>query len=121
MKVVATSLLLILTWAAQESQCGVLPQEPEGENEGLPANKSRDYMAAVVAANEQFSQKLLSSHAQLGPQENLIFSPSSLSTVLTMLATGARGKALRQLQQGLSLPMQGKNVFLCMMIELHRV
>ena len=88
---------------------------------GLPANKSRDYMAAVVAANEEFSQKLLSSHAQLGPQENLIFSPSSLSTVLTMLATGARGKALRQLQQGLSLPMQGKNVFLCMMIELHRV
>ena len=121
MKVLATSLLLILTWAAQESQCGVLPQKPEGDNEGLPANKSRDYMAAVVAANEQFSQKLLSSHAQLGPQENLIFSPSSLSTVLTMLATGARGKALRQLQQGLSLPMQGKNVFLCMMIELHRV
>ena len=122
MKVLEISLFLILlTWAAQESQCGALPKEPEGDNEGLPGNKSRDYMAAVVAANEQFSQKLLSSHAQLGPQENLIFSPSSLSTVLTMLATGARGKALRQLQQGLSLPMQGKNVFLCMMIELDRV
>ena len=39
MKVVATSLLLILTWAAQESQCGVLPQEPEVDYDGLPANK----------------------------------------------------------------------------------
>ena len=26
MRVLATSLLLILTWATQESQCGVLPQ-----------------------------------------------------------------------------------------------
>ena len=29
MRVLATSLLLILTWATQESQCGVLPQVPK--------------------------------------------------------------------------------------------
>ena len=67
---------------------------------------STDYVAAVVAANEQFSQRMF--HSQLiGSQENYVISPSSISTVLTMVAVGARGKALLQLQQGLSLPMQG--------------
>ena len=62
-------------------------------------------VAAVVAANEKFSRAI---YSHLGKREdNLIISPSSISTVLTMLAVGARGKALKQLTDGLSLPMQG--------------
>ena len=70
----------------------------------LSQDNSTDNVAAVVAANEQFSRRVYSKLG--GHQDNLVISPSSLSTVLTMLATGAHGKALKQLQQGLSLPMQ---------------
>ena len=68
-------------------------------------NNITDNVAAVVAANEKFSRAI---YSHLGKREdNLIISPSSISTVLTMLAVGARGKALKQLTDGLSLPMQG--------------
>ena len=81
-------------------------EQEMGDDYGtLNKNNSADNVAAVVAANEQFSRRI---YSQLGGHhDNLVFSPSSLSTVLTMLATGAHGKALKQLQQGLSLPMQG--------------
>ena len=81
-------------------------EQEMGDDYGtLNKNNSTDNVAAVVAANEQFSRRI---YSQLGGHhDNLVFSPSSLSTVLTMLATGAHGKALKQLQQGLSLPMQG--------------
>ena len=75
----------------------------------LSQDNSTDNVAAVVAANEQFSRRVYSKLG--GHQDNLVISPSSLSTVLTMLATGAHGKALKQLQQGLSLPMQETKYF----------
>ena len=81
-------------------------EQESGDDYGtVSQNSSTDNVAAVVAANEEFSRRM---YSQLGGKnENLIISPSSISTVLTMLATGAHGKALKQLQQGLSLPMQG--------------
>ena len=48
MKVLATSLLLILTWAAQESQCGVLPQEPA---ETSTPERLDDYVRDVCQGN----------------------------------------------------------------------
>ena len=81
-------------------------EQENGDDYGtVSQNSSTDNLAAVVAANEQFSKRM---YSQLGgSHDNLVISPSSISTVLTMLATGAYGKALKQLQQGLSLPMQG--------------
>ena len=81
-------------------------REEMGDDYGtLSQNNSIDDVAAVVKANEQFSRRM---YSQLGGhQDNLVISPSSISTVLTMLATGAHGRALHQLQQGLSLPMKG--------------
>ena len=81
-------------------------EQENGDDYGtVSQNSSTDNLAAVVAANEQFSKRM---YSQLGgSHDNLVISPSSISTVLTMLATGAYGKALKQLQQSLSLPMQG--------------
>ena len=81
-------------------------EQENGDDYGtVSQNSSTDNLAAVVAANEQFSKRM---YSQLGgSHDNLVISPSSISTVLTMLATGAYGKALKQLQRGLSLPMQG--------------
>ena len=95
----------------------VVETSDSGENEEMgddygteSENNSRDDVAAVVKANEQFSRRM---YSQLGgQQDNLVISPSSISTVLTMLATGAHGKALNQLQQGLSLPMKGIHLLL---------
>ena len=48
MRVLATSLLLILTWAAQQSQCGVLPQEPAETSTPEPLD---DYVRDVCQGN----------------------------------------------------------------------
>ena len=89
------------------------------DNDTLSKNSSKDYIAAVAAANYQFTLKFLSTGHRMNAnhlQGNIIFSPSSLSMVLTMLATGAQGEALKQLKQGLSLPIKvtlQKNCFPC--------
>ena len=75
----------------------------------LSQNSSKDYIGPVVAANYQFTLKFVSTLRRTNAnhlQGNIIFSPSSLSMVLTMLATGAQGEALKQLKQGLSLPIK---------------
>ena len=85
----------------------------------LSQNSSKDYIGPVVAANYQFTLKFVSTLRRTNAnhlQGNIIFSPSSLSMVLTMLATGAQGEALKQLKQGLSLPIKvtlQKNCFPC--------
>ena len=90
----------------------------------LSQNSSKDYIGPVVAANYQFTLKFVSTLRRTNAnhlQGNIIFSPSSLSMVLTMLATGAQGEALKQLKQGLSLPIKvtlQKNCFL-MHWQLH--
>ena len=108
---VALLVRLTLVTSAVEVHFVVETSDSEVEQEmgddygTLSQDNSTDNVAAVVAANEQFSRRI---YSQLGGhQDNLVISPSSISTVLTMLATGAHGKALRQLQHGLSLPMQG--------------
>ena len=108
------ALLVHLTLVTSAEQVHFVVEtfpDPEKEQEmgddygTLSQDNSTDNVAAVVAANEQFSRLV---YSQLGGRhDNLVISPSSLSTVMTMLATGAHGKALKQLQQGLSLPMQG--------------
>ena len=80
--------------------------DPEDEtgDDYLNGNQNVSYVSAVVASNEQFSRRLYSKLLEDMNEENLVISPWSISTVLTMVAAGARGKALLQLHRGLSLP-----------------
>ena len=80
--------------------------DPEDEtgDDYLNGNQNVSYVSAVAASNEQFSRRLYSKLLEDMNEENLVISPWSISTVLTMLAAGARGKALLQLHRGLSLP-----------------
>ena len=80
------------------------PEDETGDDYLNGNRQNVSYVSAVVASNEQFSRRLYSKLLGGMYEENLVISPWSISTVLTMLAAGARGKALLQLHRGLSLP-----------------
>lgn len=80
------------------------PEDETGDDYLNGNRQNVSYVPAVVASNEQFSRRLYSKLLGGMYEENLVISPWSISTVMTMLAAGARGKALLQLHRGLSLP-----------------
>ena len=57
---------------------------------------------SVALSNEKFSRKLY--HLLRIKNQNLVFSPFSISTVMAMLSTGARGKTLEEIKKGLFFP-----------------
>ena len=78
--------------------------------------------SGVVAGNEQFSKRLYSKvmgEPEVEPRPgNLVVSPSSLSTVLAMLAVGATGHTLTQLQAELDLPREANAQYKCLLSHL---
>ena len=80
------------------------PVDETGDDYLNGNRQNASYVPAVVASNEQFSRRLYSKLLEDMNEENLVISPWSISTVMTMLAAGARGKTLLQLHRGLSLP-----------------
>ena len=56
----------------------------------------------VFHSNAKFSPKLYDLLRK--KYQNLVFSPLSISAVMAMLSTGARGKTLKQIEKGLFIP-----------------
>jgi serpin B len=108
--------LLALGAVAGNFACGVEGTEPEGfglGGGGRPENvevvRSQRELAATdvesallaeaVAGNTRFALDLF--QAIRSPDQNLVFSPHSLSAALTMTLAGARGEAEREMLHGL--------------------
>lgn len=53
----------------------------------------------LIAGQERFACKLLATLQRQSPQQNLFFSPASLSLALAMVANGARGETLRAIRE----------------------
>ena len=56
----------------------------------------------ISHSNERFSSNLF--HLLRKKHQNLVFSPFSISTVMAMLSTGARGETLKQIEKVLFFP-----------------
>ena len=78
----------------------------EGVTEGSVANidpeQPHPVPHIVSISNDKFSAKLYDLLRK--KHENLVFSPLSISVVMGMLSTGARGKTLKQIKKGLFFP-----------------
>jgi len=65
---------------------------------------------AVITANGQFSNNLLSVITDGDPISNTVISPMSLSTILTLLKTGATGVSEKELGETLHLSMDANEI-----------
>lgn len=63
---------------------------------------NKEAVSAVASGNTEFSQKLYSKLAT--GTSNMVMSPFSVSSVLSMSYAGAKGNTALQMKQGLSLP-----------------
>jgi serine protease inhibitor len=82
-----------------------------GENNHLLAAEAEKAPAAcAVEAGSGFALALHSRLAALHPDENLCFSPYSLSAALAMVAEGARGKTAEEMGRVLHFPAAARHV-----------
>ncbi|CAB1328178.1 unnamed protein product [Coregonus sp. 'balchen'] len=78
---------------------------------------SRSWEAMLGESLNEFSMKLYAHLSQSQPTENLLFSPISISGVLTHLLLGARGKTRRDMETALCL----SHDFFCVHSEMKKL
>uniref|UniRef100_A0A4W5LQC8 Serpin peptidase inhibitor, clade G (C1 inhibitor), member 1 n=1 Tax=Hucho hucho TaxID=62062 RepID=A0A4W5LQC8_9TELE len=78
---------------------------------------SRSWEAMLGESLNEFSMKLYAHLSQSQPMKNLLFSPISISGVLTQLLLGARGKTRRDMETALCL----SHDFFCVHSEMKKL
>uniref|UniRef100_A0A8C7G4Z0 Serpin peptidase inhibitor, clade G (C1 inhibitor), member 1 n=1 Tax=Oncorhynchus kisutch TaxID=8019 RepID=A0A8C7G4Z0_ONCKI len=78
---------------------------------------SRSWEAMLGESLNEFSMKLYAHLSQSQPMKNLLFSPISISGVLTHLLLGARGKTRRDMETALCL----SHDFFCVHSEMKKL
>ncbi len=88
---IAAGLLLVLTLAA----CVTAPQVARSDQPRLTPDASADEITALVAGNNAFAFGLY--QAIRAGEDNLLYSPFSISQALAMVYAGARAETARQM------------------------
>ena len=69
-----------------------------------PRIKGKAEVEAVSKAEEEFSKSLYEVIKKSAKKDNILFSPYSVTVVLTMLSEGARGETLTMMKKKMHLP-----------------
>ncbi len=98
-------LTRLLVLAGSVTLANNLGAQTAQKNEAIFAEQGASPEKIIVKANSDFAIKLYQKfNDQIGLEENLIFSPYSLSNALLMVTEGARGQTAQELGQALGFP-----------------
>ncbi|KAM3920344.1 alpha-1-antitrypsin-like [Leptodactylus fuscus] len=76
------------------------PHDDDHDHQDYTNTESKAFLR-IAPANVMFSHKFYSHLAATYPDDNLFFSPLSISTAMSMLALGAKSKSLSEIREGL--------------------
>ena len=71
-------------------------------NDDHAKQENMNEVKSISLSNDKFSTKLYNLLRKR--HQNLVFSPFSISVVMVMLSTGARGETLKHIKKGLFFP-----------------
>ncbi|XP_018414891.1 PREDICTED: alpha-1-antiproteinase 2-like [Nanorana parkeri] len=80
-------------------------KEEEHHGENADEHAMETPLQKIVPGNVKFAYSLYSHLAEEYPNDNLFFSPMSISTLFSMLSVGARGPTQTQIYEGLGFNM----------------
>ncbi len=99
---VGCAVLFVTTMILTSDCAGVAPRPADGRPPAV--NASADELKAAETANSKFAVDLYEQLAKERPNENLFFSPFSVSSALLIAAEGASGETAEQMSAALGVP-----------------